>query len=308
MKKMIPFLLVSGLLVALGAAFLLAQGRLAGQDRADAPAKVPRHKEDEAAIRKQSRAFIKAFEKGDAAALAGCWTEEGEFIADDGTTFRGREAIEKAYQKFFAKNPKLKIEVTIDSIRFVGRDSAVEEGYLKVHKGKDGRPVTTRYSILHVRENGRWLMALVRDWPDEGTTLRDLEWLIGNWVAKSNGAEVRTTYEWAPGKKFILARFTVEDDVRTTSGTQRIGRDPRSGQLHSWLFESEGGFGEASWSWDGKRWVIEATGVQADGSEMSATNILTPRGRDAFTWQSTERTVNGEDVPNIPPLKVTRVK
>jgi uncharacterized protein (TIGR02246 family) len=308
MNRKKPLLLAGGVLVALAAALLLLQTRLAGQDQGDPPAKSPGHKKDEAAIRKQSKEFVSAFEKGDAKALAAFWTEEGEFISDDGTTFRGREAIEKAFEKFFAKNPKLKAAATIDSIRFVSRDSAVEEGYLKVSRGKAGRSGSTRYSTLHVRENGRWLLALVRDWPDEGTTLRDLDWLIGTWVAKTEGTEVRTTYQWNESKKFIMGRFTIKDENRSTSGTQRIGRDPRTGQLHSWLFESEGGFGEAAWDWDGKRWVMEATGVQADGSEISATNILTPHGHDAFTWQSTDRMVAGEEVPNIAPVKVTRVK
>ena len=92
------------------------------------------------------------------------------------------------------------------------------------------------------------------------------------------------------------------------AGMQLIGRNPRTGNLRSWVFESEGGFGEAEWSWDGKRWVQEATGVQADGDEVTATNILTPIDKNSFTWQSIDRTENGEDVPSIPPVKVTRAK
>jgi len=35
---------------------------------------------------------------------------------------------------------------------------------------------------------------------------------------------------------------------------------------------------------------------------------MTPIGKDAFSWQSVDRTINGDEVPNIPPVKVTRVK
>ena len=45
-----------------------------------------------------------------------------------------------------------------------------------------------------------------------------------------------------------------------------------------------------------------------DGSELKATNLLTQVDKDSFTWQSNERTLDGEDLPNIPPVKVTRVK
>jgi uncharacterized protein (TIGR02246 family) len=309
MKRKVSFLLGMGLLVALAVGLTgLPAGPTAQPDEPAADTKGPDHKADEQAIRKLSAAFARALAKGDAKALAGFWTAEGEYIGDDGTIFRGRAAIEKAYADFFEQNPKLRVEGSIESVRFVSRDSAVEEGYLRVYKGKEIQPASSRYSALFVRENGRWLLALLRDWPNEGTDLRDLDWLIGTWVAKTNGREVRTTYSWDESKKFIQARFTIKGATGTTSGTQRIGRDPRTGQLRSWLFEDDGGYGEATWSWDGKRWLLEATGVQADGSEVTATNILTPRGRDAFTWQSVNRMEDGEELPNIAPIKVTRVK
>ena len=121
-------------------------------------------------------------------------------------------------------------------------------------------------------------------------------------------AEVHTTYEWDAKKNMIRGKFSIKEPDRTLTGSQVIMKDPRSGLLHSWLFEEDGGFGEGAWTRDGKKWVIDASGVQPDGGEMSATNILTPIDKDSFTWQSTERTLDGEDLPNIPPVKVTRVK
>jgi hypothetical protein len=59
---------------------------------------------------------------------------------------------------------------------------------------------------------------------------------------------------------------------------------------------------------DGKRWEIASTGRLPDGSTMTATNLLVPLGPDSFTWQSVKRSVNGEEVGDIPPVKVTRVK
>ena len=88
-------------------------------------------------------------------------------------------AIEAAYAKAFAKRKKLKLELTVDSIRFPSKDTAIEEGYAKSYKGDSNQPTASRYSVLHVREGGRWLMAVLREWPDEGVSLRDLDWLIG---------------------------------------------------------------------------------------------------------------------------------
>ena len=307
MTKTSRLLLACGLLAMLAVGWLRSRSTLADPPKA-AAAEDPRRKAEEKAIRKQSAAFVHAFEQGDTKTLAELWTEEGEYIDDDGTTLHGRSAITDAYNKLFTENPKRKLEVNLESIRFVSRDSAIEEGVAKVIKGDKDKPTFSRYSILYAREDGRWLMAVVREWPDEGATLKQLDWLIGSWIAKTDDGEVRTSYEWDEGKHFIRARFTIKDKGRTISGTQRIGKDPRTGQLRSWLFGQDGGFGEATWSWDARRWVIEATGVLEDGTEMTATNILTPRGRDAFTWQSTNRTVNAAAASDIPPVKVTRVK
>jgi uncharacterized protein (TIGR02246 family) len=318
MKEKVYLLAAAGLLAAL-VAFLTTQVRSADEFRPaaqektelakaaaePAPAKRP---DDEAAIRKATAEFIKAVEKGDAKGVAAAWTPDGEYIDDDGTTIRGRAAIEEAYAKAFARDKKRKVEITIESIRFPSKDTAIEEGYAKLYKGDPDQPTTARYSVLHVREGGRWLMALLREWPDEGVSLRDLDWLIGTWEAKTPEALVRTTYEWDARKNSIRCHLTIKGKGRNVSGQQVLLKDPRTGQLRSWLFDDDGGFGDGAWARDGKRWVITASGVQADGGELTATNILTPVDHDTFVWQSTERTLDGEGLPNIPPVKVTRVK
>jgi hypothetical protein len=41
---------------------------------------------------------------------------------------------------------------------------------------------------------------------------------------------------------------------------------------------------------------------------VTATNLLTPTGADSFTFQSVERTMEDESLPDQAPVKVTRVK
>ncbi len=305
------------IVVSLGAAWerLCLQGpALNAAETAVKTNKAPTHAAREAdadAVRAAVKDFIKVFDKADAAGLAALFTEEGEYISNDGATLRGRAAMEDGYAQFFKKNADVKLEVTIDSIRFVSQETAVLEGAARSYKaGKPGEPTISRISTLFVREKGKWLLALLREWPDEGTTLADVDWLIGTWESKSDAADVRTTYEWESGKNFIRAHFTIKekDKDEVLSGTQFIARDPRNGQLHSWLFENDGGFGEADWTWDGKAWSLDATGVEPDGDEVTATNILTPLGKDVFTWQSIKRTVDDEDAADLAPIKVTRVK
>jgi uncharacterized protein (TIGR02246 family) len=318
MKRKMYLLAAGGALVAV-VAFLTTQSGSAGQKKTtepektiptklDAPAKDPKRADDEAAIRKASADFIKLLERGDAKAVAASWTEEGEYIGDDGTTIRGRAAIEAAYSKAFAKKKNPKVEITIESIRFPSKDTAVEEGYAKIYKADADHPTTARYSVLHVREGGEWLMAVLREWPDEAVSLRDLDWLIGTWEGKTDDSEVRTKYEWDDKKNSIRCQITIKGKDRNISGTQVLLKDPRTSQLRSWIFDDEGNFGDGAWTHDGKRWVIEASGVQSDGGELTAKNILTPIDKDTFTWQSTERTLDGDELPNIRPVKVKRVK
>jgi uncharacterized protein (TIGR02246 family) len=303
-----------GLLASLGA-LTLPFARQAGagdppaaaRPKADPPADPEGRQADRAAIQAQMGAFVKAFESGDADRVASFWTADGELIGDDGTVYRGRAAIAKAYGELFGTKEKRQVEVQKESLRFPSQDSAIEEGYLKVRVGKE-EPAANRYSVLHVREGGKWLMALVREWPVEAASLHDLEWLIGTWSAKSDDTDVQTTYEWVWKKSFIRVEFTIRQKGRTLSGFQMIGKDAASGGLRTWTFESEGGFGEATWSRDGKRWVLDSAGRLSDGSTLAATNILIPLNADSFIWQSVQRSVDGEEVEDLAPVKVTRVK
>lgn len=269
-------------------------------------------KDDEAAIREASRAFARAFEKGDAQAVANFWTEDGEYDSEDGPPIHGRAALAKAYADFFSKREAVKVEGKSDSIRFLSRDSAVEEGTFSV-RAKDHPADTSRYSAFYVRENGRWLIAQLQELTEEPSgrqRLDDLGWLIGTWESEGKGPRAHVTYEWTDNKAFIRSRYTIlgaKSSDAGESGTQVIGVDPASGRIHAWVFDSEGGIGESTWAWDGDEWVIDSTGTLGDGSEMTAQNFMTRTGDDSFTWRSVKRTLRGESLPDLGPVKVKRV-
>lgn len=263
---------------------------------------------DRQAIRKTVATFAEAFEKGDAKALAAHWTENGEYLSDDGQTFRGRASIEKEYAAAFAKRKgKPRVEIEVDALRFPSKDTAIEEGHFKVFVGKD-LGATSKYTVLHVREGGQWRMAVVREWSASGASLRELDWLIGTWAAEREGLEIRSEYEWWGDKNFIRAQFSIKAKERSLSGFQMIAVDPTTGRIRSWAFDPDGSFGEAGWSRDGKKWKLESASVLADGKTLAATNIITPIDRDAFLFQSVERSVDGEALADIAPIRVKRVR
>jgi uncharacterized protein (TIGR02246 family) len=289
-------------------ALVMAIGYLAGQQPSGKGGGGATTDADTAAIKAAGQGFLKAYLAGDAKKMAAHWTENGEYVAEDGTTIRGRLEIEKAYAGLFdKKKTHSDAEIEVGSIRFPSKDTAIEEGYIKVRQGKDP-PISSKYSMLHVREGGKWLMAVLREWPSEGTSLRDLEWLIGTWEAKRDDTQVRTTYEWWGDKNFIRVKITIKQKGNTREGFQMIVKDRATGQLRSWTFDSQGSFGEATWTRDGKKWMQDSAGVMEDGSILASTNILTRIDDDAFTFQSVERSAGGEDLDDIPPVRVTRVK
>src|SRR5258708_16446439 len=87
---------------------------------------------DKAAIAKKADEFVDAFHKGEAKALAAFWTPDGDYTDQTGRNLKGREAIAKAFQGFFAENKGLKLRIDSDSLRFVTQDVAIEDGTTSV--------------------------------------------------------------------------------------------------------------------------------------------------------------------------------
>lgn len=272
------------------------------------PAAGTDRKPDEEAIRKAREGFTAAFEKGDAAAAAAFLTGGAELIPDDVPPIRGRDAIQKAFTEHFAKTPRVTMAATSDSLRFTSRDTAVEEGRIVVTPAGGGSPTTNEFTIHFVREDGRWLLSTIRERNIDTAELNDLEWLIGSWTAKRADAEINSTYEWFGNRNFIRATFTIREKDKTFSGMQMIGLNPTTGELKSWTFEHDGGVGEGTIVSDGRRWVFETTASLADGTILEVANVLVPIDRDSFTWLPLNLTVAGEQLGNLPPMKVTRVK
>jgi uncharacterized protein (TIGR02246 family) len=269
---------------------------------------------DEAAIKKNAEAFIAAFDKGDAQAVAAFWTPDGDYVDETGRHMKGREEIEKAFAEFFSENKGLKARIHTESLRFVTPDVAIEDGVTSVSEPDGGPPSRARYTVVHVKKDGQWQLSSVRDTPYAPPSnyehLKELEWAIGDWANESDkGGAARVSFEWAEGQNFIHGTFTdTFKNIEISGGTQTIGWDPIKKQLRSWTFDEDGGFGEATWTRDGDRWVIKSVLVLPDGKKVAATNIVTHVDADAITWQSKDRTVDGKPVPDIKEIKMKRAK
>ena len=63
------------------------------------------------------------------------------------------------------------------------------------------------------------------------------------------------------------------------SGMQVIAWDPAQETIRSWTYDSDGGFGEETWSQSGNRYTIRAKYTLPDGGTASALHVLTLRER-----------------------------
>jgi uncharacterized protein (TIGR02246 family) len=269
---------------------------------------------DKAAIQRNGEAFVDAFHKGDARALAAFWTPNGDYTDEFGRHLKGREAIEKAFEQYFAENKGLKVRIESQSLRFVTPDVALEEGVTEVISPKGGPPSRDRYSIVHVKREGQWLLGSVHEAayvpPSNHEHLHGLEWAIGDWAGEAgNGEAERLAVGWAENENFVIATFTrTSGDMPVAGATQWIGWDPLEKHLRSWIFDAAGGFGEGSWTQDGNKWVVKTQSILQDGRKASATFILTPVDADALGLQARDRTIQGKPVPDGPEIKLKRVK
>lgn len=268
---------------------------------------------DVAAIRGASESFVAAFNKGDAKGVAALWTEDGDYTDDSGTKFSGREAIEKEYAKFFAANPGHKIRLVIDSLKLLGDGAAIEDGRAMLDPAPAGAPATSKYTAVHVKVNGQWLMATVRDMrvesPSTYRNVADLEWLIGTWTAEENGAKTESVCHWVAGKSFVERSYTVtRADGTTSSGVQLIGWNPQGGYVQSWNFTSDGGHAIGVWTPRTGGWSAEIRGVTGDGTLTTATNLLTKLDENAYVWQSVNRTAGGQPLADTDEVVLKRSK
>jgi hypothetical protein len=155
-------------------------------------------------------------------------------------------------------------------------------------------------------------VAIVQEWDrDDGldVSLKELDWLIGTWHVATKEREVTTTYEWDENKVFIRGKYTVkEGDKVIESGLQMIGKDNAEGAIHSWVFSSDGGFGDGLWTREGKKWTVDVYGVTPEGRELTATAIYIHLDANTYTWQSVDQAVDGVPISDTVPIKVTKKK
>jgi uncharacterized protein (TIGR02246 family) len=289
-------------------------------DRADRrePARVearkPSPEQDE--IEKTARAYADAFNNRDAKTLASLWAPEGVYTnRETGERTAGRESIQSQFAEILKEPSAKRLSVALNDVRLIKSDVAIADGRALVTVADEAGTKSTAFSAVFVKQGDQWLLDSVHETqaptpPTPRAALAELEWLVGAWIDDSDDANVATSVRWSPHEAFLIRSFRVQlpDDDEPREGTQVIGWDPRNKQIRSWTFDSDGSFGEGTWSKNGDDWLVRMSHTLADGRVASGTQVISRVDSDNLTVQSIGSEVEGEPTPTADPVKVTRVR
>lgn len=285
---------------------LLAHGYVATAAFADQAA-------DEAMIRENAEKYVELYNRRDARSMAEMWSPDAVY-QDPGTGegVVGREEIAKQLDYVFAGAEDAKLAVTIDSVEFLSPNVAIEKGVAEVTYS-ESEPEKFDYTAVHVKRDGKWLLDRVSEVmvppppPSHYEQLKELEWMVGSWLDDNDGVLIQTDCEWTKNKNFLTRSFAVMVDDRVDmSGMQIIGWDPAEKQIRSWVFDSDGTFGEGTWTRKDDTWSIKQSSTLPDGKKTAALNIITKLDNNTSTWQSINRVVDGEIQPNVQEVVIVR--
>lgn len=267
---------------------------------------------DKKAIEDTIQNYQNAYNNQDAEKLTTLWASDATYRNPiTGESAEGREAIGKLYKERFAKDHKVQLEIISKKIELHGSDEATETGVMKV--ALPGKPIQqVAYQLELIKENGKWLIDSIGEIELQEASsnfehLKELEWMVGNWKDTDDNIEIVFTNKWDKNKNFLTENFKMEiyghDDIE---GKQIITWDPVKKAIRSWVFDSDGGFGEGTWEKIDKSWYVTLHFTLSDGRLASSKNIYTPVNEHSYTFASVEREVDGEILPDMDPVTVEK--
>ena len=158
----------------------------------------------------------------------------------------------------------------------------------------------SRSNLVFTQQDGAWLIATSRDVPAESELsphqhLQPLAWMVGDWVDEGGESLIQIHCDWAKDQNYLLVEYLVKrEGQEELSSQQRLGWDPVQEQVRSWVFDTDGGFGEGLWTKVGETWIVKSSAVMPDGTTGSATFVIEPQGKDRFIMRGLDRVLGDE--------------
>jgi ketosteroid isomerase-like protein len=267
---------------------------------------------DQSSVRSELTSMSKLISAGDVPALAALWSKDGTYTDCSGGVFKGRDSIAKRLSAGVLSNRRRAITLIPNDVRELSATISQVQGDVKRADAAGNLP-EARFSMLLTKDSGKWQIASlsetpVAEQPDTNRDyLKDLSWLIGEWKAERDGKSLRLKASWSGNKNFIRCNYEISKQGQPTQeDVELIGFDPRTQQVKSWNFESNGAIGEGVWEKTASGWEIDSAKVSRDGITMTARNMLSVKAPNSFSWQSIDRTSGGVPLNDTGELQLVR--
>jgi uncharacterized protein (TIGR02246 family) len=268
---------------------------------------------DEKSVRERLAAYVAAYNQKDAAKLVEFFTPDGTLIDSDNVATRGREAIAQEFSEAFGEPSTYTLEGKVERFRLITPDVAQVEGVSRLVSPREAT-IANHFVALLARKGDAWKLVEVRDYPAPAGTvtayerLKELEWMVGDWVDESEDAQVSSNVRWGQGKGYLVRNYSAQFKGQpAASGLMIIAWDPQAEQIKSWIFNADGSRGEGSWTRAAdNQWVVKANGSTGDGLPNSATQIISMVNKDAVKTSSLDRIVGGEIARDIEDIIMVR--
>ncbi|MCC9608506.1 SgcJ/EcaC family oxidoreductase [Blastopirellula sp. JC733] len=246
------------------------------------------------------------------------WAENSDFVDIHGEFHEGRDLISALFRRGFADNPGRKISFTPTARKFLSPVVAMDDGILTLTSADGTSTHQGRYTVVWMKEEGKWLIRSARDIPIETPAeeepveaetppLEELAWLVGKWEAKSDAFQIALETKWDLDNSFLVQNFDVTVGETKFRVVKYIAYDPLEGRFRMWFFDSSGGFGGGAWTRRDNQFKATIVSVLPDGQVGSSVMTWEQLDDDTMQWQAIEREVGGASLPDVA-LKYVRVQ
>ncbi|MDF1858878.1 MAG: nuclear transport factor 2 family protein [Verrucomicrobiales bacterium] len=262
-------------------------------------------------LQKTAENFVRAYNAKDLDGIRSLFADDAELINDsEQLRFQGIGEILSVFSESFSDFPQKQVSLEVTRVRLLTADVAVEDGVLYFSDAEDSEFFdTVPYSATLVRgENGNWEIALSHEFqsmePEVDLSILDrLSWLEGEWTLRSGPMRMDVQITRREGGVFYtgkaISTLSTGEELKTDL---RIGFDPTKEAIRWWTFDEMGGYSSGLWiskDEEGNAWTIQSRGVTSSGETNSATQAISFDGENTLLWESSNRQMDDESLPNI---------
>jgi uncharacterized protein (TIGR02246 family) len=261
---------------------------------------------EEKVIKAALDSYTAAFNKGDLDSLLASFAADADFTDNDGKQSRGKAAMADLLNRALAEFKGQQLKATITSLHMLRPDVAMTDGQVDI-TAQDGATDSGRFVAVWTKSNGKWLLSSIHNLPNAQTVsaaaspqLKQLEWLVGDWVPQDPKSSVRINGRWTLNQSFLLLEYAVKGKQdEDLSVVQYFAWDPIQEVITSWFFDSRGGYGGGDCVREANTWTAEWSGVLPQGRRGSSVNSITFIDNKSFAFKSVDREIDGVPMADI---------